>query len=964
MRNKILAFLLCLCLVIPILLPAGATGNSDVVEPELVYLDENGNRIASPLQDAADETEAATPFAEMSVAEQYVYMNSLYDTDEDAALALLDTLTQAQLEALYAYAAEQNASQAVGTQATVDFTDAAPFLPAVDITAESVLRTAANDRVDVEGLISSKKATLNKDGSYTIRMETYVTGQTITSSHTQPVDFVLVIDQSGSMASTFSTGQTYQAAMQQSINTFIKNVSSKYDATYSDHRIALVTFATSSKTLVDWTFVDNAGANKLTTAINGLSADGVTDTAGGMTQAQRLMTTRYNYNGKNTKRQKVVVLFTDGIPYTGGKAYYSSDGILTSQIDMSNANSAIQTARSLKNSNVTMYTIGIFNGANVNELYDAQGYVFADAFGGVHRKDACTGKLTEVWGFSGHLNVNRQNDFGYLETAVCNRLLNYISSNFAGATGLGVKYHHSEKPSTSKYANITGHPVARGFFFEITKNATRSKSGYYLTASNVNALNNIFSKISENISTPDVELDSETILKDIVTPYFNLPANTSEITLKVASYNRNGNWNAETAAPATVKASISGDTIEVTGFDFAKNFVSETYRSGAGYGSKLIVEFKITPKESFLGGNDVPTNGDSSGIYDKDDTLIENFERPTVNVPINTKPLVCAAQDWTIYEGGSVDAAKLYSVGSVSATDAKFVNIVPTVDGNAPGTLSPADCTDYAIQIQVTPKTDGTDSVGAANPLSGVTAFAETSTVHVLKPSVTVELTDIEKCLGETHILGEDGAVRDYSVAWFDNDHSTIPDPVDECPYTRDDLTLRYYARGFSSDMIEVPAQDVIVFVSVYLGDKELNNVSFATFCPINCHESSVRVDGTYIIHVTTGEMLIRKTGHDASIDPGQVFLFHVVGTSGKAIGIDLIVPVHGNGYARVTDLPIGNYTVTELTGWSWRYTPDSVSKNVTLTKGENRVTFANSRTENSWLDGNHSVQNIFATTH
>lgn len=936
MKKKIMALLLCACFLIPLLVPAYATGDTTT--------------------DAGEGDESS--FAEMTVADQYAYITDLFEKDEDAAHRLMDSLTEEQQAALLAYAETVAPTDPVTTPSTVDYTDAGPFFPAVDVSPASYLRKLKAARVENDGVFTDKTATPNDDGSYTIRMETYVTGQTITASHTQPVDFVLVIDQSGSMASTFSTGQTYQAAMQQSINTFIKNVNSKYDATYSDHRIALVTFAASSKTLVDWTFVNDAGASKLTTAINGLTASGVTDTAGGMTQAQQLMTTRYNYNGKNTKRQKVVVLFTDGIPYTGGNAYYSENGILTSQIDMTNANSAIRTARSLKNSNVTMYTIGIFNGANVNELYDAQGYVFANAFGGVNRKDACTGKLTEVWGFSGYLNVSRQNDFGYLETAVCNRLLNYISSNFASATELGVKYHHSEKPSTSKYANITGHPVARGFFFEITKNATRTKSGYYLTASNVNALNNIFSKISENISTPDVELGSKTVVKDIVTPYFDVPANTAAITLKVASYNRNGNWNAETTAPASVKASISGDTIEVTGFDFATNFVSETYRSGVGYGSKLIVEFKVTPKRSFLGGNDVPTNGDDSGVYAEDGSVVENYVRPTVNVTI--KPVDFTVNDLTIYEGNSVSANDLYNYVQPSADDAKFVNISFTVDGIVPGTLTPADCTTYPLCSIVAPKTDGTASKGTPNPMDGA-ATEKNATVHVLKPGVFVQLKDIEKCLGETHAPGGDGAFVSTLVIWSDktDGHTDIPDPIGEKPFDKDNISLKYFL-----DDAEVTAPFVVsgtemtVAVKAYHGTTELTDAKFTTTCPFN-YGCMVRYNGTYKIHVTTGTMTITKAGYDPSQDSDQTFLFRVVGKTGKAIGVDITVPIRGNGTVTITDLPIGDYEVTEL-DWSWRYTADQAVKTVTLSNGTASVTFNNSRTNEDWLDGNAIATNVF----
>ena len=64
-------------------------------------------------------------------------------------------------------------------------------------------------------------------------------------------------------------------------------------------------------------------------------------------------------------------------------------------------------------------------------------------------------------------------------------------------------------------------------------------------------------------------------------------------------------------------------------------------------------------------------------------------------------------------------------------------------------------------------------------------------------------------------------------------------------------------------------------------------------------------------------------------------------------------VVVHGNGSVTIKDLPIGTYTVTEDTGWSWRYDPEGISKEITLTAdGENKVNFSNTRQKLFWLNG------------
>ena len=79
-------------------------------------------------------------------------------------------------------------------------------------------------------------------------------------------------------------------------------------------------------------------------------------------------------------------------------------------------------------------------------------------------------------------------------------------------------------------------------------------------------------------------------------------------------------------------------------------------------------------------------------------------------------------------------------------------------------------------------------------------------------------------------------------------------------------------------------------------------------------------------------------------------------------VGIDIVVTVSGNGSVTLTELPIGDYTVTELSDWSYRYTPDSVAKQITLSvdASKNTVLFSQIRTTTKWLDGNANNVNTY----
>ena len=111
-----------------------------------------------------------------------------------------------------------------------------------------------------------------------------------------------------------------------------------------------------------------------------------------------------------------------------------------------------------------------------------------------------------------------------------------------------------------------------------------------------------------------------------------------------------------------------------------------------------------------------------------------------------------------------------------------------------------------------------------------------------------------------------------------------------------------------------------------------------------------------------TANLEITKTGAEA-IDENQTFLFRVKGVESdeNTRHIDLTVTIHGNGSVKITELPVGAYTVTELTGWSWRYKPDEGKQTVTLDpNGSNIVRFANRRENTQWLDGDNYNVNIF----
>ncbi len=105
--------------------------------------------------------------------------------------------------------------------------------------------------------------------------------------------------------------------------------------------------------------------------------------------------------------------------------------------------------------------------------------------------------------------------------------------------------------------------------------------------------------------------------------------------------------------------------------------------------------------------------------------------------------------------------------------------------------------------------------------------------------------------------------------------------------------------------------------------------------------------------------LTITKQGYE-EIDGMQSFVFTVTGPE----GFSKKIVIQGNGTVVLKGLKIGDYTVTEDTSWSWRYTPrDGAARTITLQAGKtNSVTYVNDRTNNKWLDGNAYCKNVFGT--
>lgn len=188
---------------------------------------------------------------------------------------------------------------------------------------------------------------------------------------TTPLDIVLVLDASGSMDDPMGSGDSTKRidALKAAANSFIDKIAEsngKIADESQKHRVSIVKFSGNktdnvgnhtyrsggytynySQVMKNMTTVDSTGATSLKSSVNSIKPAGSTRADYGLALASSQLAS----NGR-PGATKVVVFFTDGAPTS------------TNGFESGVANSAVTAAKSMKDSGTTIYTIGIFSGAN------------------------------------------------------------------------------------------------------------------------------------------------------------------------------------------------------------------------------------------------------------------------------------------------------------------------------------------------------------------------------------------------------------------------------------------------------------------------------------------------------------------------------------------------------------------------------------------------------------------------
>ena len=190
-----------------------------------------------------------------------------------------------------------------------------------------------------------------------------------TSLVTKPLDIVMVLDASGSMDDDMGGSDSTKRidALKAAASSFIDTIAEQNAKIKDDskqHQVSIVKFAGTKSYDIgngtySWNKFNYSQVMKGLTPCVGSDATELKNTVGhiepaGATQADYGLELARDMSGR-TDAQKVVVFFTDGSPT-------SSNGF---ESDV--ANDAVNAAKTMKDKGATIYTIGIFSGANPDQ---------------------------------------------------------------------------------------------------------------------------------------------------------------------------------------------------------------------------------------------------------------------------------------------------------------------------------------------------------------------------------------------------------------------------------------------------------------------------------------------------------------------------------------------------------------------------------------------------------------------
>lgn len=499
--------------------------------------------------------------------------------------------------------------------------------------------------VEQNGLVMSKTIKKGENGQFLLTLEAYATGSTTTTTTKKPVDIVLVLDVSGSMKDymetySISPGGTYyyyagsysgykRAYYCSSCEGWYTKEHGKH---YKGTQLFPKTSASDTNTSHTQFYSDVTKITALKTAVNAFIDNVAKESPDSQIAIVKFAGDKRDIVGNDTYEKEgyaynysQIVQNLTTVDETGASSLKTAvNGLIAAGTTL--ANYGMEHAQTIINEakdNGRQKVVVMFTDGEPNGIEKVSGFEKEVANSAINTsksiKDA--GATVYTIGCFGSLDADKK--------ANVDTYMDYVSSNYPNA------------------ASMT------------SGGAKADPANYYKTVSSAADLNNIFTEISQTIGGTTVTLGITSVLRDVISDSFKLPSDYKDGDIKAYSVSctgKNGDtytWDSTHDTEYTATVAADKKTINVTGFDYAANWVDQFgVNDSQSHGKKLVVQIPIVPETTAYG--DCDTNGPASGIYADSaaEEPVQTFPSPKVYIPYFTVVHVASTVNDQGHNGG------------------------------------------------------------------------------------------------------------------------------------------------------------------------------------------------------------------------------------------------------------------------------------------------------------------------
>lgn len=531
----------------------------------------------------------------------------------------------------------------------------------------------------------------------------------------------------------------------------------------------------------------DAGKTLVASAINALTAEGATRIDLGLNMAEQILNA--NPVPKGEKRNRVVIVFTDGAPT-------SFNGFSKTV-----ANSAKEKAKAIKDNGATVYSVGVFVGADAGSAG------------------------TEP---SGDLRQGSEQI-----TAACNWFMQQISSN------------NGTPKDPSYYLSASDADTLNSIFQQISENIETGGSSTTLGENTV----------IKDIIAPSFQLPAGTTANDIKLETYSYGGGTTWTNnndskgatatidndkVNVTGFNFAENWcGTETSGGGTTyrgnKLVISFEVVPKPGF-LGGNKVPTNKSAGIYEDSKAEKPLFIFPVPDVdVDIKDITVTAPDKDIYLLQDVPADTLKSGTVEVGDVTLDLSKADKNYGLKPWQN---AYVNITVEIKDKDGKIVgdNLVGLTEDS-----------EYTVSVKVSPKDTGK---AAEKPGAG------TGKINVYKPQLTFK--DGDAWYGGDVPADTELSENLTEPKWLHDNTEADVSTMGNAP----ELTLSYTpdASKIQDGKINTK-QDIPVAVGVKLGETDVKQ--YTTFDHTNCEGKTCTVPDSYefLLHTKTCQLTITKSG-------------------------------------------------------------------------------------------------------